>query len=95
MTDDRSALRSAELVSLAGLAAAAAGGALLLRQWLEPFATAIFAVGLAVHAAGMWGKHRIETHAQVRTAAWEPFLYALCWFALVVLAVCLLVPNFQ
>ena len=95
MTDDRSSLKFAELLSLAGLAAAGAGGALLLQQWLGPFAILIFAVGLLAHAAGMWSKHRIEARAQVRTAAWEPILYGLCWFALVVLAVCLLVPNFQ
>ena len=95
MTDDRGSLKAAELLSLAGLAAAGAGGALLLQQWLGPFAIAIFAVGLAVHAAGMWSKHRIEARAQVRAAVWEPILYGLCWFALVVLAVCLLVPNFQ
>lgn len=95
MTDDRSALKSAELLSLVGLAAAGAGGALLLQQWLGPYAIAIFAAGLLVHALGMWGKHRIETRAQVRVAPWEPILYGLCWFALVTLAVFLLVPNFQ
>ena len=95
MTDNRSSLKAAELLSLTGLAAAGAGGALLLQQWLGPFAIAIFAVGLAVHAAGMWSKHRIEARAQVRTAAWEPILYGLCWIALVVLAACLLVPTFQ
>ena len=95
MTDDLSSLKAAELMSLAGLAAAGAGGALLLQQWLGPYAVAIFAVGLAVHAAGMWGKHRIEARAQVRTAAWEPILYGVCWLALVVLAVGLLVPTFQ
>jgi hypothetical protein len=95
MTDDRGALKSAELLSLAGLAAAGAGGALLLHQWLGPFAVAIFAAGLLVHAAGMWGKHRIEARTQVRTAAWEPILYGLCWVALVVLAVGLLVPSFK
>jgi hypothetical protein len=95
MIDDRSSLKSAELLSLLGLAAAGAGGALLLQQWLATFAIAIFAVGLAVHAAGMWGKHRIEARAQVRTAAWEPVLYGPCWVALVVLAVWLLVPDFQ
>ncbi|TWO73010.1 hypothetical protein FN976_01875 [Caenimonas sedimenti] len=94
MTDDRSSLKAAELLSLAGLAAAGAGGALLLQQWLGPYAVAIFAVGLAVHAAGMWSKHRIEARVQVRTAPWEPILYGLCWFALVALAACLLVPGF-
>lgn len=95
MTGDRSSLRAAELLSLTGLAAAAAGGAFLLQQWLGPFAIAMFALGLAVHAAGMWSKHRIEVRAQVRTAAWEPIIYGLCWFALIVLAVFLLVPSFQ
>lgn len=95
MTDDRSSLKGAELLSLAGLSAAGAGGALLLQQWLGPFAIAIFAAGLLAHAAGMWGKHRIEARAQVRSAPWEPLLYWLCWLALVVLAVCLLVPNFR
>ncbi|MEJ5989074.1 hypothetical protein WG902_03670 [Ramlibacter sp. PS3R-8] len=94
MTDDRSSLKVAELLSLAGLAAAGAGGALLLQQWLGPYAVAIFAVGLAVHGVGMWSKHRIEARAQVRTAAWEPILYGLCWLALVALAAFLLVPGF-
>ena len=94
MIADRGSLKAAELLSLVGLAAAGAGGALLLQQWLGPYAIAIFAIGLAVHAAGMWSKHRIEARAQVRTAAWEPILYGFRWFALVALAACLLVPGF-
>lgn len=95
MTEDRGSLKVAELMSLTGLAAAGAGGALLLQQWLGPFAIAIFSVGLLVHAVGMWSKHRIEARTQVRIAAWEPILYGLCWFALVLLATWLLVPGLQ
>ena len=81
-----SALRSrrnqAELLSTVGAAVLGAGVALLLERWLAPFAVLIAVVGLAVHAWGMFNKHRIESSEKVQRTPWEPYVYWTCWLVL-------------
>ena len=95
MTDTRSRLKSAELLSMAGAAVLGAGIALFLQRWLSPFAALIVVSGLVTHAWGMFQKHRIEAGQQVQTTAWEVWLYRLCWLALAGLAAYLLLAAVQ
>jgi hypothetical protein len=78
----RSRIKAAELLSTLGAAVLGAGVALLLRRWLVGFAVPILFVGLAVHACGMFQKHRVESAENVRRAPWESALYWACWASL-------------
>ena len=73
-TGPRSRIKAAELLSTLGAAVLGAGVALLLQRWLVRFAVPILVVGLAVHAWGMFQKHRAESAEDVRRAPWESAL---------------------
>ncbi|WP_262271695.1 hypothetical protein [Microvirga yunnanensis] len=46
-------------------------------------------VGAAVHAWGMYDKHRLERQADAPDVRWEPMVYWTCWGLLALLAVSL------
>ena len=78
----RSRIKKAELLSTLGAAVLGGGVALLLQRWLVPFAVPILIVGLAVHAWGMFDKHRAESAGNVQRRPWENALYWACWLVL-------------
>ncbi len=86
MTNNRSRLKRAELLSTVGAAVLGGGIALILQEWLLGFAIPIMIIGLLVHSWGMFDKHRIERDADVRRASWENYLYWLCWVVLALLS---------
>lgn len=76
-----------------GVGALVLGGGLgaLFPGWFAPAAGFITLSGLALHAFGMWDKHRLETAADAENPVWVTVLYWLCWLALAgLLAVLLL-----
>jgi len=82
MNADR--LKKAELLSSAGAGVLGAGIALLLRQFLEPYAVAILVVGLLMHGWGMYAKRSLENETELR-ARWQVVAYWGCWVALLAL----------
>jgi hypothetical protein len=79
----RQLMRRAEVLSTSGAAVLGAGVGLLLDRWLAPLALPLLLAGMAVHAWGMYSRHRLESDSGVRRAKWEGPLYWLCWIGLV------------
>jgi uncharacterized membrane protein YidH (DUF202 family) len=86
MKDVRNRLKNAELLSLAGACVASGGIALVLHSWLEPFKLFLLLGGLAVHAAAMFYRQRLERAAGKPLTRWERWLYWSCWLILATLA---------
>ena len=78
--------KSAEVLGLVGACIAAAGLALFLAPWLDPFKLGLLVVGLAVHAAAMFHRQRLERAAGTSLTRWERALYWTCWLLLAGLA---------
>ena len=90
MTNVSQAIKRAELPSSVGAGVLGAGLALLMPLALARYAAPIFALGLFMHAWGMFEKHRLERATTVATARWAELLYWVCWVALGVLALYLI-----
>ena len=75
-------MRRAEILSTTGAGVLGAGIGLLLARWLASLALALFAVGIAAHAWGMYARHRLDSRTGVVRARWEEPVYWLCWIAL-------------
>ena len=45
---------------------------------------------MAIHAVGMWDKHRLESEGGAKSPAWVVALYSACWLLLAALLVVLL-----
>lgn len=86
----RRAAKAAELASGLGAVALGAGLALLVPDDLSAFALPILVTGVLVHGTGMSLKHRMET-VERAPLWWERALFWLCWLALSLLAIWLLV----
>ena len=82
---------AAALNTLSALGAGVAGVGLgaLLASSLERVAWAILIGGLAIHLFGMVGRHRAQIQGGQATTGWEKAAYWLCWIAIGVVAVIL------
>ena len=87
MTDSEhiARVKRAELLSSIGAGVLGAGIALLLTNFLSPYAIPILLIGLISHAAGMSRKHGLEQQGQNVRVWWAEALYWLCWLALAAL----------
>ena len=78
-TDHRAALKRAELAGGVGAGALGMGLGVLLASYLRGAGAMLLLAGAALHASGMWNKHRIERSARDRPLWWESLLYWVCW----------------
>lgn len=85
MKHARNRLKNAELLSLLGACVASAGIALLLQAWLGPLEWLFLFGGLALHAAAMFYRRRLERAAGDAPTRWEAWLYGACWLILAAL----------
>lgn len=84
-------IKKAELLSTLGAGVLGAGIALLLANMFERYAVPILLLGLIVHAGGMFQKHRLEQLDENIRVWWEDALYWLCWLALAILLLFILI----
>jgi hypothetical protein len=75
-------LRLAELTS--GAVVLGLGLGVLLSDRLAGLGPAVLAAGIAVHAWGMYDKHRLERRQDVADPWWATALFLVCWLALAV-----------
>ena len=75
-------LRIAELTSSVGAIVLGVGLGAWFSRWFTPSAGLITVAGVAMHAFGMWDKHRLESVAHAESPTWATALYWLCWFLL-------------
>lgn len=76
------AVKLAELTSGVGALLLGVGLGAWFAAFLDGFATAILVTGIALHAWGMWQKHRLEAAIDDAMPAWVQALYWVCWLAL-------------
>lgn len=74
--------RLAELTSGSGAVVLGVSLGVLLAGLLEDVALPILASGVAVHAWGMYDKHRLERRAGAVDPPWATTLYWVCWLTL-------------
>lgn len=75
-------LKVAELSSGVGALVLGAGLGALFPSWFAPAAGLVTVSGLALHAFGMWDKHRLEAANETENPLWVTALYWLCWLLL-------------
>ena len=75
-------VKLAEVTSGVGALVLGVGLGGLFPQWFGPAAGLITAVGLSLHAFGMWDKHRLEALAHTHNPPWVVALYWVCWLLL-------------
>jgi hypothetical protein len=85
--DRRKRLKRAELAGGMGAGAIGIGVGVLLAGYLRGTAGMLLVAGIALHASGMWDKHRIESSGSERPLWWETSLYWACWVLLAALLV--------
>ena len=85
--------KRAELLSSVGAGVLGARLALLFAEALKSYALAILLVGLLAHASGMYQKHQLESRSGSGRVWWVEALYWLCWLALAVLLLFILVRQ--
>ena len=78
-------LKLAELTSVVGVLVLGLGLGALLSRWVGPAAGSITMVGVAIHAVGMWDKHRLESQGATKNPTWVVALYVACWLLLAAL----------
>jgi len=78
--------RLAELTSGMGAVALGIGLGALAAGFIGSLGLPLLLVGAAVHAWGMYDKHRLERQAGGPDAWWEPVAYWTCWGLLALLA---------
>ena len=93
MKDARNRLKNAELLSLIGACVATGGITLFLQSWLGPLKLFLLLGGLAVHAAAMFYRQRLERSAGNALTRWEKSLYWSCWLILAILAIYILAAG--
>lgn len=81
-TATAAAMKRAETTSTIGAGVLGAGIALMLPDLLVSYALPILAIGLVMHAWGMYDKHRIEEQSNVLNVWWATPFYWGCWIAL-------------
>jgi hypothetical protein len=85
-------VKLAELTSGVGALVLGIGLGALFPHWFGSLAIVITGAGLALHAFGMWDKHRLEAHTTASGGPWVTALYWICWLLLVGVAVMLVAP---
>lgn len=75
-------LKIAELTSGVGALVLGIGLGALFGVWLADLAIVISITGLALHAFGMWDKHRLDTSSEGGTPGWVTAAYWVCWVLL-------------
>lgn len=78
--------RVAELTSGVGAVVLGIGLGVLAADRVGRFGLPLLLVGAAVHAWGMFDKHRLERQADAPSVWWEPVAYWTCWGLFAVLA---------
>ena len=86
-------LKLAELTSGIGALVLGVGFGALVPHWFGPAAASITVVGLALHAFGMWDKHRLERQADAENGPWVVVLYWACWLLLAAVLIFLFVGR--
>ncbi|HEU4691044.1 MAG TPA: hypothetical protein VFS23_21900 [Vicinamibacterales bacterium] len=77
-------LKIAELTSGIGALVLGIGLGALFSAWVADLAIVITLIGLALHAFGMWDKHRLENASNTAAPPWVTAAYWVCWLLLVV-----------
>ncbi|MBO1905272.1 hypothetical protein KHP60_09855 [Microvirga sp. 3-52] len=80
-------LRLAELTSGVGAVVLGVGLGVLAADHIGSLGLPLLLVGAAVHAWGMFDKHRLGRQADAPEVWWEPAAYWTCWGLLALLAV--------
>ena len=75
-------VKLAELTSGVGALVLGIGLGALFATWIGPAAGFVTLAGLAVHAFGMWDKHRIEKRTEADADRLVLALYWVCWLML-------------
>jgi uncharacterized membrane protein YebE (DUF533 family) len=75
-------VKLAELTSGVGALVLGIGLGALFATWIGPAAGLVTLAGLAVHAFGMWDKHRIEKRTEADADRLVLTLYWVCWLML-------------
>jgi hypothetical protein len=83
-------MKLAEVTSGIGALALGVGLGALFSRWLAPAAGLITAIGLILHAFGMWDKHRLDAIGETDNPLWVAALYWICWLLLAAVALSLL-----
>ena len=81
-SDRRARVKRAELASGIGAGALGMGLGVLFASYLRSVGAMIVLAGAALHAIGMWDKHRAETVMHEHRLWWETLMYWVCWAAL-------------
>ena len=82
-------VKLAQLTSGIGAVVLGIGLGALLPTWFGPAASALTAIGLVMHAFGMWDAHRLE--AAGANDGWQNTVaYWLCWLLLIGVAVAMI-----
>ncbi|MFL5386429.1 MAG: hypothetical protein ACJ8GN_28250 [Longimicrobiaceae bacterium] len=87
-------LKRAELASGLGALVLGTGIGGLAAPWLGRAAVVVLLLGLAVHAWGMYDKHRLERGSEAGAVRFAAPLYWSCWILLTVLFVWLAARSF-
>lgn len=80
-------IQRAQLTSAVGAGVLGAGLGVMTSQWLRPYALSILALGIVMHAWGIYDKHRLE--AGGLRIWWSELLYWICCGGLLALVVLL------
>ena len=83
----RARWKRADTTSAVGAGVLGTGIGILLGRILEAYTIPIIALGLLMHAWGMYDKHRLESGAGTGRLWWAEALYWGCWIGLLALAV--------
>ena len=78
----RARLKRADLAGGLGAGALGMGLGVLLASYLRGAGALLVLTGAALHASGMWVKHRVESSTHERPVWWEALLYWVCWLLL-------------
>ena len=80
--DRRARVKRAELAGGIGAGALGMGLGTLLTSYLRNAGATLVFAGIALHAMGMWDKHRLERSLGEESLWWETALYWICWASL-------------
>lgn len=93
MSDTRNRIKNAELLSLAGACIASVGLGAVLGAKLGAFWPVLLVAGVAIHAAGMFRRRRLEQSGNSQQTRWENFLYWACWVVIFLLVAYLIAAS--
>ena len=76
---NRNRIKQLDLLGGTGAGLLGAGIALLLAEWLRPFALPALLIGIVVHGWAMFEKSRVERDAGLEQPAWSIITRQICW----------------